>query len=133
MKIETSISIIRQSNDEIHIRVQDHASQNTFLDISLTLEQFALAVTGVNTPEVTAEVRNLSNVGKRKQIEPRSVLCPLKTYDKKELQKWLLDNCKEAGWEIDAYLGSRHSVRHSDDGVTLNYTVAKYDDTEANT
>lgn len=89
---------------------------------------FAQALTGLSELDATATVRRLDVVGMKKVIEPRTIECPLKGYDRKELTSWLEENAKEDGWIIDTYLGSQGSVRYTDAGCVLNYRVFKYID-----
>jgi hypothetical protein len=93
----------------------------------MTLESFASAITGLSFVEAPAEVRRLDVVGKKKISERRSVICPISTYDKEILKVWLIENCKEDGWELDAYLGSQNSVGYVKDGTKLNYSVFRYE------
>lgn len=122
-----SVTISRNSNDEVNLRIHDSASGIEFVDIQLTLENYAMLITGLSRVEATGEVRGLDKVGKTRIIEKRSVVCPLGGYDKKVFQQWLIDNCQESGWELDSYLGSQSSMAVNDKGErVLNYSVTKY-------
>ena len=126
MKINTSISINRNSRDKITIRVKDEASCIEFLNLEMSLESFALSITGLSEIECEATIKNLINVGKTKVTEKRSVVCTIKTYDKQTLSQWIANNCREDGWEVNTYLGSQSSVVHKDNTTILNYSVFKY-------
>lgn len=128
MKFKGGVSISRNSNDEVNIRVYDGASRVEFVDISMTLENYALLITGMSRVEAVGEVRGLEYVGKEKFTENRSVECPLDTYDKAKLQQWLVDNCQEDGWELNTYLGSQGSIGRKGGVRTLNYSVYRYED-----
>ena len=126
MKINTSISINRNSRDEISILVKDESSGIEFLNLKMSLASFALSITGLSEVECEATVKNLVNVGKTKVTEKRSVVCPIETYDKQTLSQWIGNNCKEDGWEISTYLGSQSSIVYKDNTTILNYSVYKY-------
>lgn len=127
MNINASITINRDSNDVIHIRVMDEASRVRFIDVSMTPEDFAMAITGLSEVKAPAEVRGLEHVGKTKIVEQRATVCHLNTYDKAVLRQWLEDNHQEPGWILDAYLGSQNSVTSCEGGKTLRYRVFRYE------
>jgi len=120
------IGITRNSNGFVYIRIEDSSSHSQFVELKLTLEQFAEAVTGLHTSDVEMTVRNLDRVGKRRVREERSVVCPLNTYKKEEIRQWMADHCQEEGWVVDDYLGSQNSVKSVDGGTLLKYAVTKY-------
>lgn len=120
------LTISRRSDDMIYLQVRDDASRRRFVEVAITPEAFAMSVTGLSEVACEISVDGLSVVGMQKQAEKRSVLCPLMTYDRDMLRHWLLSNCIEDGWHIDAYLGSQGAVTHHDDGVVLNYSVYRY-------
>ena len=126
MKIDTTLTISRNSKDKICIQVRDETSRNNFVTISISLEDFAFAITGLSEIKCSAEVKRLDIVGKYKVRENRSVVCPIDTYDKNILSQWLANNCQEQGWELDTYLGSQKSVQYKDNFRILNYSVVKY-------
>ena len=125
-KIIGGIGITRSSDGFYYIRLRDEASCVNFLEMKLTGEQFAEAITGLNFSGVEMEVRGLENVGKERVREKRSVICPLTTYKREQLHDWLLANCQEEGWFIDGYLNSQTSTKSVDGGTLLNYAVYKY-------
>lgn len=129
MKIIGEISITRSSNGSYYIRLEDSASSRQFVEVKLTAKQFAEAITGLYTTDVVMEVNHLDKVGKQRVREPRTVLCPLDTWDKEVLQDWLSENCQEDGWTLDLYLGSQNSYKSVKGGGTqINYAVFKYVD-----
>lgn len=126
IKIKAELSISRSSNGVINIRLADEASRVGFVEVSLTPEQFALAITGLCLSDLDVTCRGLDVVGKTVVREQREILCPVKSYDKTVLEQWLLDNAKEEGWKLSVYLGSQGSITYRDDGATLRYNVYKY-------
>lgn len=129
MKINANISISRNSSDEIGISVADEASGITFLDLRLTPQEFAMALTGCAYTDVkAAEVRGMDVVGKRKVVEPRTVVYPGESYgSREEMRAWLKENGKEEGWIVDSYLGSQSSISRKGDETILNYSVYRFE------
>lgn len=128
MKMRAEVTISRASDDTVRIRITDEASRVEFAVLSLTVEQYGYAITGLSGQMAELEVRGLEHVGKRRITQPRRTTCPLDTYDRGELEKWLLDNCQEAGWTISTYLGAQNSIVRRSGVTELNYTVTKYVD-----
>jgi hypothetical protein len=127
MKINADLSINRTSRDEVTISVTDDKSHTEFVKLSLTLEQFAFAITGMHVSDVEGIVRGLDVVGKTKITKRVSVECPLDTYDKKALEEWLKEHGKEDGWDVSSYLGSQSSVVRHEGKTVLNYTLFRYE------
>ncbi|WP_272677553.1 hypothetical protein, partial [Providencia sp. PROV076] len=75
-------------------------------------------------------VNELENVGKKKITENRSVICPIRSYEKGILRDWLINNKQEDGYILDPYLGSQSSIQMCDEGTVLNYRVIKYVEVE---
>lgn len=124
--MDMKLCISRRSSDKIVISITDEASRSEFVEVELSPHDFAMAVTGLSFVKATGSVRGLENVGKKKVIEKRSVVCPLNSYDRKNLSAWLEQNCSEQGWLLDTYLGSQGSIENVDGGRKLNYSVYKY-------
>lgn len=127
MKISVDVSIGRNSQDEIKLTFTDNASHVQFLDVRMTPEQFAMAITGLSGIEVQAEARELTVVGKSRIRERRSIECPLDTYNRAELVEWLKEHGKEDGWTLDAYLGSQGSIARQGNKTILNYSVFRFE------
>lgn len=108
------------------IEVTDKSSNIRFLNLEVPLADFMKALTGQFISEVVGEVIGLSEVGKTRVTEPRQIVCPLKTYKRNELEKWLEENAQEEGWIIDTYLGSQNSTSSHQDGTLLHYRVRKF-------
>jgi hypothetical protein len=123
-----NVTITRTSRDLISIRLRDSASRIEFVEVTMSLDDFARAVTGLSEISAKAELRGLEHVGKTKQIEQRRVECPIKSYSRDVLQNWLEENCQEEGWIINSYLGSQNSISYKDDKTIINYSVYRYID-----
>ena len=123
-----SLVISRNSNQEINLQVRDNLSRVQFLELKLTLEQFASAVTGLSLDTVTGEVRDLESVGKTKIRESRCVKIPESMWNKSNshIRQWLIDEFKEGGeiyepggWKLDSYASKRGAS-------SVDYWVYKY-------
>ncbi len=120
------LTISRRSDDRIFIQIRDEASRNKFLEVEVSPEMLAMALTGLSEVECSFGVCGLDVVGMQRQTERRRAVCPLKTYDRDQLRTWLRENCAEDGWHIDAYLGSQGDVSYTDDGTILRFSVYRY-------
>ena len=124
--MKAKVTISRCSDDTIRIRFEDIASSIEFAEVTMTPEAFGSAITGLSSQDAELEVRGLQFVGKQRINELRQIECPLKTYDRKEMENWLRDNAQEDGWMVNTYLGSQSSIKHKDGKTILNYSVTKY-------
>lgn len=130
-KLEGKITISRpqygDGRELITLRFTDDLSRGRFLEVQVSPGDFAMAVTGASEMPCLLLVESLETVGLKKITENRSCVCPLRGYDKAELELWLIQNAKEEGWAINPYLGSKSSCTTSPDGETvLHYSVYKY-------
>ena len=127
MKAEVTISRASGNDgDNIRIKIQDHNSRIEFVEVALSLEAFAAAITGQAYQEADLKVRGLANVGKFRVTEKRRATYPIRSYDKPTLQAWLHSNCQEDGWLINDHLGSQSSIAWDGDKTVLNYSVTKF-------
>ena len=129
MKFKLSIS--RNGKDMVGIRVKCDSSRTTFLELELTLEQYAQVITGLSEVEVEGVTRGLAYVGKTKIREPRSVELPdgLYNYRKEPVVEYLKEYHQEDGWIQDLYLGSQGSITldQKTKKYTANYAVYRYE------
>lgn len=132
MKCSLSINRVNTNFGQryISLTVTDEASNIRFLEMKLTLDQFAEAVTGLFTTDIDAVVQKLQFVGKKKIIEHRVITYPGIQYSNDVLSKWLEENAQEEGWMVNSYLGSQGSVKRVGGDTQLRYTVYKYVDIE---
>ncbi|WP_239354793.1 hypothetical protein [Providencia rettgeri] len=112
--------------EKINIVVKCDVSKLRFLSLEIDYADFAKCITGLSEVDCELEVSGLENVGKKRITEQRSVICPIKSYEKRVLRDWLINNKQEDGYILDAYLGSQSSVQYCDEGTILNYRVIKY-------
>lgn len=113
--ISVSVSISRDSNDVVHIRIKDKNSCSEFVDVSMTLEEWALASTGLVT-DSNASVRGLDRVGKTRIVEECTTVSGVDSYKREEHEQWLKENCQREGWILNPYLGSQRSITRSSGG-----------------
>lgn len=128
--MKANITIARASRDTIIISLQDLASRIKFVEMTLSLEDFALAITGLAHIEGEATYKDLQYVGKKKIVENRTCSAPV-SHDENELDKWLIGHGQEEGWILGPRLRSRNSIGAyqgacQNDTVTLHYSVYKY-------
>ena len=115
--------------DGITISIQDQSSRLGVCELSLTLEQFAQAVTGLAVMDVLFESNlNDMRLGVEQHHETREILCPVSSYtDRSSLVQWLKENVVAAeGEEVSYYLGSQNSVSSRPDGILLRYSVRSW-------
>lgn len=129
MNIKCKVTISRRSDGLITIEVLDEASRARFLDLEMTLEAFAQAITGLSFQEADGEVRGLEVVGKTRIDEPRQAIYPGGAHDAREvMEAWLMTDCQEPGWRVDNYLGAQRSVTRDAEGRTvLHYRVTRFE------
>lgn len=114
------------NREKINIVVMDQASRLKFLSIEIDYADFTKCITGLSEVSCDLTVNELENVGKKKITENRSVICPIRSYEKGILRDWLINNKQEDGYILDPYLGSQSSIQMCNEGTVLNYRVIKY-------
>lgn len=113
----------------VSIRITDELSREKFLEIHMSPRDFGMALTDMSETACSLFVNGLENVGLKKIQEARTRICPLKTFSRQELEKWLIDNAHEEGWTVNPYLGSQTSQSTNENGERiLRYFVYKYVD-----
>ena len=132
MKVQ--VTLFRDSNNQVRLRVKDVLSRVNVCEVKLSLENYALILTGQGEVEGDVDYGNLLAVGKQKVTEPRQAFCPAKerySLPAEEAKAYLLEHCQEEGWIIDTSLGNKNSVNptctsNGLSGFTINYKVYKY-------
>lgn len=129
--MKAKITISRDSTDQIRISINDEESRELVARLTLSLADFASAVTGLAFVSGDVQYGKLENVGKRKVIERRRIHVPGLGYSRTEAEDWLRVNAQEDGWHLDCSLRSQDSiVTQASDGATLNYSVFRYVETD---
>lgn len=136
LDVEVRVGRVRtnRGKDYINLTIEDDTSGIKCFDIELTMEQFALMLTGSGA-KAKATVCGLQNIGKVYQRESASVkisdeeymtISAGKSYDEQKpaLGEWLKTTHAKEGWHVDAYLGSSDSIGYAnkaDRSRTLNF------------
>jgi len=121
MKHKARLTISRYQGDGggIHIRVKDEEAGIEFLDLEVSLEEFANALTGMGMVPANMEVRGIENVGKR--IERMTFTFPLPEYttykDRKRIAAQVAQEVAPEGWTASSYFGSQESFFTGEDGL----------------
>lgn len=75
-----SVTISRVSSTHgspyIQISVRDEASRHQFIELTLSMEAFAMAVTGMGAQPLTFDLRGVDYVGKRREVKEELVPRP---------------------------------------------------------
>ena len=113
---------------KISIRVKDKNSAIEFLNLSIGLEEFSEALTGLAACECSIEVRGLDYVGKVKERKPLIVELTKETSyaDRKEEALRLAEEVLESEWLLDRYLGSQDSFFTEDSIGYARLSVYRY-------
>ena len=98
-----TVGVSRTSNNEVTLQASDAHSGDRLTTINMTLENYALLLTGLHGVHGTAKVNENCNVAKKRIVE--SVSMPkVGSYDKKVIKdavyKHFEENYKDSGWVI---------------------------------
>lgn len=128
--IKGEMSCSRTNHNEIHMQIQCSESGARFVDMYISLEEFAKLVTGVHVSDIQITVCNLDRVGKRRVTEKRSIKYEGSSEygSRKQWEAYIVENCQEEGWILNSTLNSQSSVEYVDGESILNYSVYKYVD-----
>lgn len=142
-KADVSVRVSKCMNsrgpDTMNLVIEDKVSGIQFLEIEMSMEQFGKLLAGGSLVDMQAELRGLENIGKKREYERASQFITREDYNaitgslkyddqKRALGQWLKDNHSRDGWHTETYLGSRDSIRYSnnDDGYFLNFAYSRY-------
>jgi len=129
MEIKGNVTLSRDNRNIVTIEIQDQQSRSKFVKICLTLENFALMMTGMSHVECEGRVRDLHAVGKNKISEFRRVEIPSSmVYDRVVIENYVRENFQEDGWQINIALVSHRSIDNEGGKKFVNYSVFKYED-----
>lgn len=125
-KIDVRVSIGRsQSTTEgecIHIRVEDYDARICFLEMEMSCEEFARAITGMGYTKAEAIVNGLDLVGTVGENKTEKILVP--EYPHKEDPEEYLPQYEVDGWHgLRADFKNPHRWHKNPDG-TYSVTVA---------
>ena len=74
--MKATILISRTSKNRIELTITDESSREQLCRLTMSPEQFGMAITGLSTTDIDMSVGNLSRIGKQKVTEKRSVILP---------------------------------------------------------
>lgn len=122
-----------QDQDVVSIRFTDGESRITFAEVRLTLEQFALAVTGMHVPDVKMATTNLAYVGRKRIYRKEFIEVPgggssrLSDDERMELCRPVMRRLKkETGLNWEPYLGdvgNMHKAVKGRSGYNVGFTA----------
>lgn len=115
MNIATKLTISRPSGGDgseyVSIQIQDCLSRERFVELKITLREFAEALTGLGNVSCNAVVRGLEHVGKRKVTTNQRIPIPKSVGNSRQDAKdYILQLKPPHGWILDTYLGSQNSI-----------------------
>ena len=115
------------SDGKFRIRISDDAANVEFVSVEMTAENFAHMLANRPVP-CEGEVHNLHRVGKTRVWEDRTLVYKSKKTDKDTVIKWLRDQHKDDGWEMNDTLNSQRSIVYVSkaDYYVINYIVEKW-------
>jgi hypothetical protein len=127
LKGKLTISRVDSSreNPVVEIRVMDEISGVTFVEASISMNDFAMALTGMSRQPIEFEVDGLAHIGKRKESMPLEF----------PIGNWLTPEdgaiaaCPE-GWEPVLYFGSQSSKFTRDGQQWARTTAERWADAE---
>lgn len=135
-KLNCELSISRpttnyRDDNFLRISFRDTTSRLQFFEAEVSLGDFMLALTGQIGRPAIVELRGEECVGKKRVMELRKRICPMKGHrDPDVFSDWLRDHAQEEGWEVDTYLGRKGAVEAVAEGTMLYYSVFKYVEVE---
>ena len=107
----------------IHLKVEDKDSGTQFIDIGMTLKDFAFLITGMGYIDCQFELRGLDVVGKKREHKKESVSLPPGMFlPTKEQAKELIKP-----FEVDGWIGSiddatnHHNRSRVSDNVLVSF------------
>lgn len=78
-----TISRVTSSHGDpyIQVSVQDETSRHQFIEMTMGMEAFAMALTGMGAQPLTFDLRDVDYVGKRREVKEELVPRPLSSRD----------------------------------------------------
>ena len=125
-----SITISKNSNDVIRIKIRDENSRIDFCKLEMTQDQFTSALFGLAETSCLVYVDNLKNVGKKKEVKPFKFEIPNNlgnwaARDVKEIKKIANSKCPE-GWEVNHYYNSQKTFTYQGEKKFVNTSIVRW-------
>ena len=127
---QASITISKDNRDNVRLSIRDEASRTTFVECSITLENYAKIITGLSEVKCDATYKNLHNVGKQKVIKQHEIVYngDKRNPSSEDFSKWLVENVEIYGdTELQFTKNSRDSVVLKDGKYILRYSIIIYE------
>ncbi|HBM2815673.1 TPA: hypothetical protein LU109_003585 [Enterobacter hormaechei subsp. xiangfangensis] len=111
----------------IEVTIRDSISGISFVTAELTLEDFALALTGRSMVDCDLTLKALNRVGMRKLTESRELRWLSNIYSKDDCARAVREVfVEEDGWLLDPYLGHKGQITQEGDTTVIKYSVYKF-------
>ena len=127
--MQGQLTISRQTGDgeRISIRIRDERAGIEFVELTLTLEQYAQAISGLSCVPCEVAVQGLENVGKR--LETDELVFPIgfpeygrqKEVAAKRAAEWC-----PAGWVPNLHFGSQNSFFQLDGETWARCSIRRW-------
>ena len=128
-KITISKPTRGDGEDRIEISVKDNSSRNRFVNISMTLEDFAKALMGLDEVNCEHKLIKPEIVGKVKEIETLEFKIPSATIsDRKSVAAAIANEEIPEGWELWDSFSSQNSFFSIGDTSMARCKIIRYVD-----
>lgn len=131
--LQGKLSISKDSQGQVTVRIADQASGITFVTAALTGEEFANALFGLARTSVTLTVEGLDHVGHVKETEAvelkvlsRKIHASSSSVSTKECELYLVEHYQRPGWFLNPSLNSKGSLTVSGKYVVMRVTYYRY-------
>lgn len=117
MQIDISRCSSNEREDFITVRLTDRGSSISFVEVEVSMADFAAAVTGHGAIPCTGEVRGLQLVGTTH--EAKTVVVPGLTHETWKVRAQLVAEYEVDGWKADMAEGMNHHRVRGVDGYEV--------------
>lgn len=126
IKSKFSLGISRNNRDGVTLQVRDEHSGDRVLEINMSLEQYALVVTGLHGVEVEGVFYSDAHIAQER--ETQTVTCvKVNSYDKTVKRASVLEHFKQ-NYEPLGWLLQNDGVNSQQYGDLHKYTIKRYVD-----
>ena len=126
-KINARVTISRNSQNRMTFRITDDDAVVHFCEFDMSLEDFALAITGLAEMRVTGVVQGLEKVGLTRVTESAVVEVPEHIgSSRRDIEAWLISKHQRPSWELRETLSSQSSIGHRDGKTVARFVYHKW-------
>lgn len=130
-----NISILRNSNNEIMIDIMDNNSRIDIVNLTMDLEEFAMAVTGRDdtTCDITRVVSedHIKNIGMKHIIQKVYIPKIQGMYDREDIKAYVISSFEKSEYYKDGWMMSNDGTHSQQNEKQHRYVIYKYVDPEA--